>query len=85
MNGMKKANKEVVLNLINNLDKFNEFVTAELEKMVRSAEQLQTSWNDPQYFTFNDAVQELNSSLLKDLDVLNDAVIELKKKVTMYD
>lgn len=85
MNNKGKANKEVVINLINNLNEFNEIVREELRLMLASAQELNESWNDPQYYVFFDAVNELNSELRKDLDVLDEASQALAKKVALYD
>lgn len=79
-----KANREVVQNLINDMNDFSEYVKGELQTMLIQAERLGNSWKDPQYEQFTSFISELTESLKKDLSVFDEAAIALQKKLDMY-
>ena len=79
-----KANREVVQNLINDMNDFSEYVKGELQTMVIQTERLGNSWKDPQYEQFNCFISELTESLKKDLLVFDEAAMALQKKLDMY-
>lgn len=79
-----KANREVVQNLINDMNDFSEYVKTELQSMITQTERLGNSWKDPQYEQFNAFISELTESLKKDLLVFDEAAIALQKKLDMY-
>lgn len=79
-----KANREVVQNLINDMNDFSEYVKGELQTMLIQTERLGNNWKDPQYEQFNSFISELTESLKKDLLVFDEAAIALQKKLDMY-
>lgn len=79
-----RAKKSVVLELIRNINNFNEVVFEEISNMVTLANDLEQSWKDEQYRTFNEFINELAESLCADLDVLKEASEELNRKVKIY-
>ena len=49
---MGKASKAVVLELVKNIQQFNEIVTKEIKNFQKDATDLSYCWNDPQYKDF---------------------------------
>ncbi len=61
-----KANKQVVAQLVSDIRLFSDAVRSESQKMMSEVYNLQSDWNDPQYDSFRNFMEELTSSLVAD-------------------
>lgn len=79
-----KASKTVILEFVGDIQKFNGFVSKEIEGIKNDAVALGEDWNDPQYKAFIDFTRELVSSLKKDIETLEYIEKNLKTKAEMF-
>ena len=63
MADMGKASKAVVLELVKNIQQFNEIVTKEIKDIQKDATDLSSCWNDPQYKDFLAFTTEITKQL----------------------
>ena len=80
-----RANRAVVQALINDMNAFNEHVTAEIQKMMNKTSALASAWQDPQYNQFSAFMEELSASMRQDLLVVQESAAFLQRKLSLYD
>ena len=80
-----KASRQVVQNLIDDIKDYIEVVEEELTQINREADALSADWQDKQYEEFMNYVDDLTSSLRKDLDDLENVKRNLEKALAIYD
>lgn len=78
-NRMESVDMGALSKLINDINKFNEDMSDLTEKMRQNVDGMQENWNDPQYQEFQDYMYDSISSLLDDLDVMEETHIRLKR------
>ena len=80
-----KASRQVVQNLIDDIKDYIEVVEEELTQINREADALSADWQDKQYEEFMNYVDDLTSSLRRDLDDLENVKRNLEKALAIYD
>lgn len=79
-----KASKIVILEFINNIEKFNDCVANEIQDIQQDAIALGDYWDDPQYEAFIEFTKEIIKSLKNDIAILEYIEKNLKQKVDMF-
>lgn len=75
-----KASKAVVKRLIEDIKYFSQAVNQESNKMMSIAENLQSSWNDPQFKKFLSYMQQLTTELKENTKDLNYVAEKLEER-----
>ncbi len=75
-----RANKQIVKNLVDDIRYFADVVKEEAQKMMNETEQLNSSWNDTQYRTFENFMQTLTDDLVGDTAVLYDCADKIEER-----
>ncbi len=75
-----RANKQIVKNLVDDIRYFADIVKEEAQKMMSETEQLNASWNDTQYRTFEDFMRSLTDDLVRDTAVLYDCADKIEER-----
>ncbi len=75
-----RANKQIVKNLVDDIRYFADIVKEEAQKMMSETEQLNASWNDTQYRTFEDFMRSLTDDLARDTAVLYDCADKIEER-----
>ena len=84
MADMGKASKAVVLELVKNIQQFNEIVTKEIKNIQKDATDLSSCWNDPQYKEFLAFTTEITKQLQSDIATLDTVEKNLKIKADKF-
>lgn len=84
MADMGKASKAVVLELVKNIQQFNEIVTKEIKDIQKDATDLSSCWNDPQYKDFLAFTTEITKQLQSDIATLDTVEKNLKIKADKF-
>ena len=84
MADMGKASKAVVLELVKNIQQFNENVTKEIKDIQKDATDLSSCWNDPQYKDFLAFTTEITKQLQSDIATLDTVEKNLKIKADKF-
>ena len=84
MADMGKASKAVVLDLVKNIQQFNEIVTKEIKDIQKDATDLSSCWNDPQYKDFLAFTTEITKQLQSDIATLDTVEKNLKIKADKF-
>lgn len=84
MADMGKASKAVVLELVKNIQQFNEIVTKEIKDIRKDATDLSSCWNDPQYKDFLAFTTEITRQLQSDIATLETVEKNLKIKADKF-
>ncbi len=84
MADMGKASKAVVLELVKNIQQFNEIVTKEIKDIQKDATDLSSCWNDPQYKEFLAFTTEITKQLQSDIATLDTVEKNLKIKADKF-
>ena len=84
MADMGKASKAVVLELVKNIQQFNEIVTKEIKDIQKDATDLSSCWNDPQYKEFLAFTTEITRQLQSDIATLDTVEKNLKIKAEKF-
>lgn len=84
MADMGKAPKAVVLELVKNIQQFNEIVTKEIKDIQKDATDLSSCWNDPQYKDFLAFTTEITKQLQSDIATLYTVEKNLKIKADKF-
>jgi hypothetical protein len=79
-----KASREVVSNLISDIDTFVEIVTDEINDIKRDAVSLSSDWDDKQYQDFLAYVEGLTSQLSMNIRQLEQVNSNLRKALEKY-
>ena len=84
MADMGKAPKAVVLELVKNIQQFNEIVTKEIKDIQKDATDLSSCWNDPQYKEFLAFTTEITRQLQSNIATLDTVEKNLKIKAEKF-
>lgn len=84
MADMGKASKAVILDLVKNIQQFNEIVTKEIGDIQKDAVNLSSCWNDPQYKEFLAFTTEITKGLQSDIVALETVERNLKIKAEKF-
>ena len=84
MADMGKASKAGVLDLVKNIQQFNEIVTKEIKDIQKDATDLSSCWNDPQYKDFLAFTTEITKQLQSDIATLDTVEKNLKIKADKF-
>ncbi len=84
MADMGKASKAVILELVKNIQQFNEIVTKEIKDIQKDATDLSSCWNDPQYKDFLAFTTEITKQLQSDITMLDTVEKNLKIKADKF-
>ena len=84
MADMGKASKAVVLELVKNIQQFNEIVTKEIKNIQKDATDLSSCWNDPQYKEFLAFTTEITRQLQSNIATLDTVEKNLKIKAEKF-
>ena len=84
MADMGKASKAVVLELVKNIQQFNEIVTKEIKDIQKDATDLSSCWNDPQYKDFLAFTTEITKQLQSNIATLDTVEKNLKIKADKF-
>jgi len=84
MADMGKASKAVVLELVKNIQQFNEIVTKEIKDIQKDATDLSSCWNDPQYKEFLAFTTAITKQLQSDIATLDTVEKNLKIKADKF-
>ena len=79
-----RARKEVILDLVKNIQQFKAIVTNEIGEIKRDANNLSSCWNDPQYMEFLKFTLEITEQLQKDVTELGVVDHNLKIKADKF-
>ena len=79
-----RAKKEVILDLVKNIQMFKELVTKEITDIQKDAINLSSCWDDPQYKEFLEFTKEITNQLQKDVIELGVVDANLKIKADMF-
>lgn len=75
-----RASKQVVRNLVEDIRYFADIVKEEAQKMMRETQQLNSSWNDPQYRNFENFMNTLTDELVRNTAVLYDCADKIEER-----
>lgn len=75
-----RANKQIVKNLVDDIRYFADIVKEEAQKMMSETEQLNASWDDTQYRTFESFMSTLIDDLVRDTAVLYDCANKIEER-----
>lgn len=84
MADMGKASKVVILELVKNIQQFNQIVTKEIEDIQKDALGLSTCWSDEQYKEFLAFTTEITKQLKGDVQTLEIVEKNLKIKADKF-
>lgn len=84
MADMGKASKGVILELVKNIQQFNEIVTKEIKDIQNDALNLSSVWNDQQYRDFLAFTSEITRQLQSDIATLDTVERNLKIKADKF-
>lgn len=76
-----KASKSAILEVINDIDKYSQYVNEELKLLSDEARHLADLWKDAKFDDFMTYVEKMKSSIEKDLERIDEAKYVLKEKV----
>lgn len=74
-----KANKAIVLKLVEYINYFADSVKEDSAKMLAIARDIKSNWNDPQYEKFIRFMEEFTQDLVKDTQSLYDCAYQVKE------
>ena len=80
-----KATRQVVQDLIDDIEDYIDVVNDELDMINKEADALSADWQDKQYEDFLNYVNDLTSDLRMDLDDLENVRQNLIKALKLYD
>lgn len=75
-----RANKQIVKNLVDDIRYFADVVKEEAQKMMSETEQLNASWNDTQYRSFENFMRNLTDDLVRDTAALYECADKIEER-----
>ena len=78
-----KASKSVILDLVKNIQQFNEIITNTIKSIQTDANNLSSCWDDPQYVDFLVFTTDITRQLQNDVAILEEVAENLKIKANM--
>lgn len=85
MGKMEKECREAVESVIQDITDFSKEITDIMKQLKSSVSKLNDVWKDAQYTQFEDYIDELKSNIQLNLNELETAREDLRKKLWMYD
>lgn len=85
MGKMEKECREAVESVIQDITDFSKEITDIMKQLKSSVSELNDVWKDAQYTQFEDYIDELKSNIQLNLNELETAREDLRKKLIMYD
>ena len=80
MENRGKSEKTVVTAFVNDLRFFAEAIVDESNKMKNEAENLSSSWNDPQYDKFKEYIDQLTKDLKDKTKKISDCANKIEER-----
>ena len=84
MADMGRAQKSIILDLVNNIAQFNEIVREEIRSIERNADGLSSCWDDPQYRDFLNFTNDIAAQLKRDIEALETVERNLRIKADKF-
>lgn len=82
---MEKEDRDIVTIVIKDISNYNARIKDLMSKLKSTVSGMNEHWKDRQYDEFLNYICELEASINKDLDVLDESKNDLQRRLNMYD
>lgn len=81
---IQKEDRDIVQGVIDDITNFTDAITEVMTQLKSEVQNMEDDWKDAQYAQFVDCVEELDSGIKKDLQELEEAQQDLKRRLAEY-